>query len=729
MAAAEAGLFLDGLRCAGCVHRVERDLREAEGVLEASVDYTTHRALVRYETDRIDTDALVRRVARLGYSATPYDPEALGGGERRSARALLVRLLVAAFLAGNVMLLAAALYIGSYQDLDLATRRALRWVAIALSLPAAAWCALPFWRGAFAGLARREITMDVPVVLGISISLATSIAATLAEAEHVFIDSAAMIVFLILLGRTLERGARARAASAVEQLAALAPQRALRRRGDALEEVALDLLAPGDQVVVPAGERIPADGVIALGSSELDESMLTGESLPVLRRAGDAVCAGARNTQAELEVRVTARAREGTLARLGALLARAQAQRPHIQRQADRVASYFAPAVLCAAALTALAWMLAGAPALETALVAASVLIVACPCALGLATPAAVAAAIGRAARMGVLFVRADALERCARVDTVLLDKTGTLTEGRLALEAVARAPGVREEEVLEAAAAAEGASTHPHAEAIRAAASARGLAVRSLGRRETRPGCGVEAGEPCAPLRVGTPRWLEACGVQVPAALAGEAARLSAEGRSVCLVAEGARALGALAFSDPPRADAREAVAGLRAQGLDVALVSGDALPAVALAAARAGIASARAGATPEQKLAWIERERAAGRRVLAVGDGINDAPCLGAADVGAAMARSSDVTLAAADLVVRAPRLRALSDAVALSRTALRRIHQNLAFAIAYNAIAVPLAAAGWLDPLPAALAMSLSSLVVTGNAVRLLRWRPAA
>jgi Cu2+-exporting ATPase len=729
MAAAEAGLFLDGLRCAGCVHRVERDLREADGVLEASVDYTTHRALVRYDDARTDTDALVRRVSKLGYAATPYDPAAQGGGERRGARAMLVRLLVAAFLAGNVMLLAAALYIGSYQDLDVATRRALRWVAIALSLPAATWCALPFWRGAFAGLARREITMDVPVVLGISISLATSIAATLAEAEHVFMDSAAMIVFLILLGRTLERGARARAASAVEQLAALAPQRALRRRGDALEEVPLDALAPGDLVVVPPGERIPADGEVVRGASELDESMLTGESLPVLRGQGELVCAGARNVQAELELRVTARAREGTLARLGALLARAQAERPRIQRHADRVAAYFAPAVLGAAALTALAWTLAGAPALETALVAASVLIVACPCALGLATPAAVAAAIGRAARMGVLVVRADALERCAEVDSVLLDKTGTLTEGRLALEGLAAAPGVDEKDVLAAAAAAEGASTHPQAEAIRAAAAARGLPARELARREARPGHGVEAGDPRAPLRVGTRRWLEDCGVRVPPELAREAARLAAEGRSVSLVSEGARALGALAFSDPPRADAREAVASLRAQGLAVALVSGDAAPAVALAAERAGIESVHAAATPEQKLAWIERERAAGRRVLAVGDGVNDAPCLGAADIGAAMARSSDVTLAAADLVVRSPRLCALANAVALSRAALRRIRQNLGFALAYNAVAVPLAAAGWLDPLPAALAMSLSSLVVTGNAVRLLRWRPVA
>ena len=730
MTEATTGLFLDGLRCAGCVHRVERSLREADGVIEAAVDYTTHRALVRYDGARTDADALVRRVASLGYSATPYDPESLGGAaERRSARVMLARLLVAAFLAANVMLISAALYIGSYQDLDPLTRRALRWVAIALSLPAATWCALPFWRGALSGLARREITMDVPVVLGVSISLCASVAATLAEAEHVFMDSAAMIVFLILLGRSLERGARARAAGAVERLAALAPERALRRSEGGLESVAVEALSVGDLVVVPPGERIPCDGCIVRGASELDESMLSGESRPVAKGVGDAVAAGTRNVLAELELRVAARAREGTLARLTALLARAQAERPRIQRHADRVASVFAPAVLCAAAVTALGWTLAGARPLDTALVAASVLIVACPCALGLATPAAIAAAIGRAAGLGILVVRGDALERCAGVDCVLLDKTGTLSEGRLAVEAVAVAPGADEREVLEAAAAAEGASTHPVADAIRRAAQERGLAARDPARRQTLAGRGVEAGDPAAALRVGTRRWLAECGVALPAELEETAAKLAERGLTVVYVSEGARARGAIALSDPPRPDAREAVSALRGLGLAAFLASGDAGPAVALAAARAGIDGARAHVSPEQKVEWIREWRAAGHRVLAVGDGINDAAALGAADVGAAMARGADVTLAAADFVVRSPRLSALANAVALSRVTLRRIRQNLGFALAYNAVAVPLAAAGWLHPLPAAVAMSLSSLVVTGNAVRLLRWRPIA
>jgi cation transport ATPase len=340
-----------------------------------------------------------------------------------------------------------------------------------------------------------------------------------------------------------------------------------------------------------------------------------------------------------------------------------------------------------------------------------------------------VVAAIGRAARLGILVVRGEALERIARVDHVLLDKTGTLTQGRLAVKEVLAAPGVRDEEVLAAAVSAEGASTHPLAEAIRAAASARGIAPRELARRETLAGCGVEAGDREAPLRVGARRWLESCGVAIPRELAEQAAKWSERGLLVTFAAEGARAVGALAVSDPPRDDAREAVAALRRLGLAIELVSGDALPAVRLAAEQAGIGAARAELSPDAKVARIRALRAEGCRVLAAGDGINDAPALAAADVGVAMARSSDVTLAAADLVVRSPRLSSLANAVALSRAALRRIHQNLGFALAYNAIAVPLAALGWLDPLPAAAAMSLSSLVVTGNAVRLLRWRPVA
>jgi Cu2+-exporting ATPase len=725
---ADVGLFLDGLRCAGCVGRVERALREESGVAEANVSFTTHRALVRFDPERVAIEDLVARVRALGYAATPFDPEALERPAARASREALVRLLVAAFLAGNVMLLSLALYLAGPDGMEPGIRRGLRWLAVALSLPAVGWCGLPFWRGAWAGLRRREISMDLPVALGMGTAFAASVAGTALDVPHVFIDSAAMIVFLILLGRTLERGARTRASAAVERLAALAPTRAWRRGRHGLEELPARALRAGDRVVVPPGQQVPADGRIVAGRSELDESLLSGESRPVLREPGDAVAEGSRNVLAELELEVTAAAGQGALARLAALLERAQAGRPPIQRLADRVAAVFAPAVVGLAALTAAAWALAGHGALEVAGVAAAVLIVACPCALGLATPAAVTAAIGRAASLGILFKSGEALERCARVDAAVLDKTGTLSEGRLALERVLAAAGVTEEAVLLAAADAEGASTHPLAEAIRREAGARGIAAPARGQtRSALPGRGVIAGEGAAALRVGSRALLAEAGLAPDPALDEAARKLGERGRGLAFVARGEAVLGALAFLDPPRPDAARACARLRALGAPVRLVSGDHADAVRLAALAAGVEEHHAGVSPEEKVGFVTALRAQGHRVLVAGDGVNDAAALLAADVGVAMARGADVAIHAADVVVRAPRLGAVPDALELARTTLRRIRQNLGLAVLYNAVAVPLAVVGVLEPLGAAIAMSLSSLVVTGNAVRLLRWRP--
>jgi len=371
---AETGLQLEGLRCAGCVHRVEQALRALPGVASASVSYATHRAWVEHERQRIDTPDLVACIQSLGYTATPYDPEVVDRPARAHAREALIRLLAASFLAANVMLVSLALYLGT-DSIDETTRRALRWLAIALSVPSVTWCALPFWRGAWSGLRRRELTLDVPVVLGFGTAFVVSIAGTLAETTHVFADSASMIVFLILLGRTLEGSARARAATAVERFVHLAPETALRRTAHGLETVPATALEVGDCVVVAPGQAFPADGRVARGATEVDESLLSGESQPVLRRVGESVTGGTRNLLAEVEVTVSARVETGTLARIAALLERAQAERPRVQRLVDRVSRIFAPAVLSAAAATAMVWTLAGAPAVQVALTAASVLI------------------------------------------------------------------------------------------------------------------------------------------------------------------------------------------------------------------------------------------------------------------------------------------------------------------------------------------------------------------
>ncbi len=494
MAAAEVGLFLDGLRCASCVNRVERDLRAAPGVAEAAVSYTSHRALVRFDPRATSPDQLVARVAALGFAATPYDPAALERPAREQSRAALVRLLVAAFLAMNVMWLAIALYLGAREDMDPEVRRALRWLVILLSVPAATWCAAPFWRGAWLGLRRHELTLDVPVVLGVATAFAANVAGTLAEAPELYVDSAAVIVFLVLLGRTLEQRARGRASAAVDALAALAPETARRRTAYGVEPVPLAELRPGDRVIVPAGERVPADGRLLEGEAELDESPFTGEARPALRRAGETLSGGARNLLAEIELELVARPSEGTLGRMVALLERAQAERPRIQRTVDRVAEVFAPVVLVLAAATALGRLALGGGVLDSALAAAAVLLVACPCALGLATPAAITAAIGRAAALGILVKRGEALERCARVRRVLLDKTGTLTAGRFELREALPADGVAQSELLAAAAEAEGEATHPHRE--RRSAPRRPSVKPSPGRRRVAPGRGVVTGE-----------------------------------------------------------------------------------------------------------------------------------------------------------------------------------------------------------------------------------------
>jgi heavy metal translocating P-type ATPase len=737
----QTGLLLEGLRCAGCVNRVEQALRALPGVASASLSFATHRAYVAHDASRVAVAALVACVTELGYQATPYDPETVDRPARAAAREAMVRLLVAAFLAGNVMLLSLALYLGT-GAIDETTRRALRWLAIALSFPAVTWCARPFWRGAWSGLRRGELTLDVPVVLGCTTAFVVSIVGTLGETTHVFADSASMIVFLILLGRTLEGSARARAASAVDRFVKLAPESATRRTPQGIEVVPATSLRVGDVVVVAPGQALPADGCVMSGATELDESLFTGEAQPVLRSPGDAVTGGTRNTLAEIEVRVTASAAGGTLARIAALLERAQAERPPVQRLADRVAGVFAPAVLLAAGATALFWTWRGAPALDVAMIAAAVLIVACPCALGLATPVAIMAAIGRAAGFGVLFKSGATVEACARVELALLDKTGTLTEGRLRVAELLPARGgeAATHELLVAAVAAEGASTHPIAAAIRAAAEQAGVAAAGLTPRSVVPGQGVIAGAPeTGPaLWVGSRRLLAAHGFRIDPVLA-EAARKAAErGHSLAFVArrDGGRAetLGVISFADPPRADAAAAVAGLRALGLEVALLSGDHEAAVAFAAARSGIAEWQAGVSPEDKLAAVRLRRAAPlaeapRRVLMVGDGVNDAAALAAADVGVAFARGADVAIHAADVIVRAPRLSAVPDAIELARVTLRRIRENLAIALLYNVIAVPLAASGVLHPLESAIAMGLSSLVVTANSTRLLRWRPAS
>jgi heavy metal translocating P-type ATPase len=490
--------------------------------------------------------------------------------------------------------------------------------------------------------------------------------------------------------------------------------------------VAVADLVRGDRVIVAPGEALPVDARVVAGESELDTSLITGESRPVACGTGDRVVGGARNLLAELTLEVTAPAREGTLAQMAALLERAAAERPRVQRTADRIASVFAPVLLATAALTGVGWMLAGASPLDALLTVAAVLIVACPCALGLAAPAAITAAIGRAARLGVLVKSGDALERCARADRAIFDKTGTVTEAALALDRVAVAGDANVARVLALAAAAEGSSLHPLAAAIRRAASQRGIEPREAGLRRAHAGRGVEAKVAGEPVLVGTRSFLEEREVLIPRRLDHEGRAMAANGLSLAWVACGGRALGVLGLTDPAREDSARAIAALRELGVASSLVTGDHAGAARLAGERVAIDDVASDVLPEGKVQRVHEARARGETVLFIGDGINDAAALAAADVGIAMAQGADVAIHAADMVVRSPRLATVVELIVLARATLRRIHENLALALLYNAVVIPLAIAGRIEPVVAAVAMGVSSLAVTGNAVRLLRVR---
>lgn len=733
----EVGLFLEGLHCAGCVHRTESALRAAAGVVDATVNYTNHRALVSFDSALIGPEDLVAVVEGLGFEARAFDPARLAAKSTRVAdetsRTALARLLVAGFLAVNVMWLSVALYSGDASGMEPRLRAMMQWLVLALSVPAVTWCALPFWRGAFFGLRRRELNIDLPIVLGFATAFGVAVAGTWLGRSHLYMDSAAMIVFLVLLGRTLERRARARANAALDELVALAPARALRRTTKGLEEVEVEDLEPGDIAVVAAGSLFPVDGKLCSDATEVDESLFTGESAPALRRRGEEILGGTQNLSLEVEIEVATRSTEGALAGLVALLERAQSERPKLQRLADRVASVFAPSVLALAALAGLVGWLRGAGAIEIAMASSAVLIVACPCALGLATPAAITAAIGRAARLGVLVKSGEALERCAAIDTVLFDKTGTWTLGAFEIDSIS-VDGASEDllssedDLLCWGAAAEGASTHPIAEALRRETERRGLRVPHLDSKQTLPGRGIEARSGGTEVLVGSPGWLEERGTAWSPALAEDLADFLERGLSVVAVARDGKALGALGLRDAPRPDSQRSVEKLFDLGVRSSVVTGDHLDAARRVVGGAPLEALLADQSPRDKVERVRALRSSGRKLLVAGDGVNDAAALGAADVGLAMMSGSDVTVQAADLVVRSARLSAVPEIIELSRACLARIRENLGFALLYNLVAVPLAVLGYLDPLSAAIAMSGSSLVVTANAIRLLRWQPS-
>ncbi len=704
----EASLILEGIVCAACVWLNERHVGRLPGVHSFYVNYTTHRAQVVWDDRRIHLSDILKAIAAIGYHAHPYDPQRQEAVFRRERSRMLRRIGVAGVGAMQVMMMAIALYLGDYQGMDAHIRGLLRWASLAITLPVIGYSGQAFFLSAWRDLRRRRLGMDVPVAIALASAFVASAWHTVLGRGEVYYDSVTMFTFFLLLGRFLEMSARHRAGQVAEELVRLMPAVAHRRSVDGgLEEVPVAELRVGDEVVVKPGEPVPADGVVVEGRSSVDESLLTGESLPVDKAPGAPLVGGTLNTASPLTLRIERVGQDTVLAGISRLLERAQEEKPQIARLANRVAGWFVAALLGVAAAV-FGWWYLQAGAAEAFRITLSVLVVTCPCALSLATPVALTAATGALTRAGMLTTRGHALETLAQATDIVFDKTGTLTRGRLRLVRVLPVNGSDEAEARALAAALEAHSDHPIALALR-----EGAAPRAVQIVEDETGRGVLGRDGERWLRIGSldyirdwhPHWREPAGPGTRIYLA--------DRQAVLAVFE---------LQDTLRPEAPAVIARFHAQGLRVHLLSGDAEPAVARVAGALGIERWRARQLPDDKLAYVRELQAAGRVVAMVGDGVNDAPVLAAAQVSIAMGAGAQLAQASADMVLLSNHLERLPEAVDKARHTLRVIRQNLFWAVVYNLAALPLAAAGYVPPWLAAIGMSGSSLLVVLNALRL-------
>ncbi|HEX6843216.1 MAG TPA: heavy metal translocating P-type ATPase [Stellaceae bacterium] len=720
-------LRIEGMSCAACVARVEKALARVPGVSNVSVNLASEEARLDRERGMAATPALIAAVAAAGYGAQPKQevtPAALDAAARAAERRDWLLFVLGAALTAPLLLPMGTMLAGA----DWTLPGVVQW---ALATPVQFVVGARFYRNGWKAARAASGNMDLLVALGSSAAYGLSLYELLVHAGmggHLYFEAGAAVITLVTLGRALERRARGGTTRALRALLALRPETARVERGGSESEIPLMQLRLGDIVVMRPGERIAADATVVEGESAVDESLVTGESLPVAKRPGNAVIGGSLNGDGRLRIRVAALGGDTTLARIIALVEGAQASKAPVQRLVDRVSAIFVPIVLAVAAATLVGWLASGAPAESAIIASVSVLVIACPCALGLATPTAIMVATGAAARAGILVKDAEALEAAVRVSAVVFDKTGTLTEGRPRLIEVLPIAG-EEGALLALVAAAQQGSEHPLARAAIAAASERGLALAPLAQFRALPGRGIDATVAGRRIIVGSRRLMAEMNVPL-ALLDALAAAPAAQGLGLLYAAEltqGARPLGVLAAGDAVRPGAAPAVVKLRERGFSVSLLTGDS-EIVAQAVARAvGIEDVQAGVLPADKAEAVRRRQNAGRVVAMVGDGINDAPALATADLGVALAGGADVAAAASGITLMRPDPLLVPAALDLARLGVRRIRENLFWAFAFNVVGIPLAALGVLSPVLAGAAMAFSSVSVVANSLRLRHWRP--
>ena len=731
-------LPVEGMTCGSCAARVQRILTRQDGVTRADVNYATGKARVELDVDA-DLDHLAAAVERIGYrlvtepaesdesehlagaggsgTTAPADVEARHAAEwrRRTLVALPLTVVVVTISMGFMAAMEAS--------------PALRWTVFALTVPVQFWVGWPFLAEAVRRARHLTTNMDTLIAIGTLTAFVYSTVELLTGGAELYFEVAAGIIAFLAMGRWFEARAKSQAGSAMRALLELGAKEARVLRDGQEVTVAIDDVVIGDRMRIRPGEKIPTDGIVVDGASAVDESMLTGESVPVEKSAGSTVAGATINAGGVLTVEATAVGSDTTLARIVALVEEAQSGKAPVQRLADRVSSVFVPFVIVIAVLAWAGWLLIAGDATGGLLAAVAVLIIACPCALGLATPTAIMVGTGRGADLGILIKSVEVLERTREVTTVVFDKTGTLTTGEMTVVDVTPAAGVSEETLLSAAGAVEDASEHPIGRAVATAATERGLALAPVSAFESVAGHGVRAdvaveGQPTT-VWVGRRKLVAEAGFVLPAALDEAMTAREAEGATAVLVGWDGEVRGVLAVADTLKDDAADAVAGLSAMGLDVAMITGDNARTAEAIAGRVGIDRVMAEVLPAEKVSEVARLQAAGERVAMVGDGVNDAPALVQADLGIAIGQGTDVAIEAADLTLLRADLAGVPTAIRLSRRTYRTIVENLWWAFGYNTAAIPLAAVGLLNPLIAGAAMAFSSVSVVANSLRLRRF----